>query len=66
MKAALLAVAFVLVVGTHAHASWAENANKEYPVFTGTDQALARAQAGPYERHWTRRLYRQHRRFERR
>ena len=47
MKAILLAAALALV-GTQAHASWAENANKQYPVYTGTDAALARAQAGRY------------------
>jgi len=47
MKAILLAAALTLV-GTQAHASWAENANKQYPVYTGTDAALARAQAGQY------------------
>jgi len=47
MKAILLAAVLTLV-GTQAHASWAENANKQYPVYTGTDAALARAQAGQY------------------
>ena len=42
MKVALFAAALTLVVGTQANASWAENANKEYPVFAGTDQALVR------------------------
>ena len=46
MKAILLAAALTLV-GTQAHASWAENANKQYPVYTGT-AALARAQGGRY------------------
>ena len=50
MKAILLAAALTLV-GTQAHASWAENANKQYPVYTGTDAALARAQAGRYYHH---------------
>jgi len=44
MKAALLAAALATLVGTQAQASWAENANKQYPVYTGTDAALARAQ----------------------
>ena len=47
MKAILLVAALTLV-GTQAHASWAENANKEYPVFTSTNAALARAQGGRY------------------
>ena len=47
MKAILLAAALTLV-GTQAHASWAESANMQYPVYTGTDRALARAQAGRY------------------
>ena len=47
MKAILLAAVLTLV-GTQAHASWAENANKQYPVYTGTDAALARAQGGRY------------------
>ena len=47
MKAILLVAALTLVA-TQAHASWAENANKQYPVYTGTDAALARAQAGQY------------------
>jgi hypothetical protein len=67
MKAILLAVALMLV-GTQAHASWAEGANKQYPVFTGTNAALARAQAGRYYggyyRHSVRRPY-VHRRYER-
>jgi hypothetical protein len=61
MKAALL-VAALMLVGTQAHASWAEGANKQYPVFTGTDAALARAQAGSYyHRHSVRRHYIHHR-----
>ena len=44
MKAILLAAALMLA-GTQAHASWAEGANKQYPVYTGTNAALARAQA---------------------
>jgi hypothetical protein len=69
MKAILLAAALMLV-GTQAHASWAEGANKQYPVFTGTNAALARAQAvsggyyGGYRRHYVRRPY-LHRRYER-
>ena len=47
MKAILLAAALVLVA-SQAQASWAENANKQYPVYTGTNAALARAQAGRY------------------
>jgi hypothetical protein len=47
MKAILLVAALTLVA-TQAHASWAENANKQYPVYTGTDAALARAQGGRY------------------
>ena len=65
MKAILLAAALMLV-GTQAHASWAEGANKQYPVFTGTNAALARAQAGRYYyRHSVRRPYDVHRRYER-
>jgi len=52
MKVTLVAAALMLA-GTQAHASWAENANKQYPVYTGTDAALARAQAGrTYGRHY--------------
>jgi len=47
MKAILL-VAALMLVATQAHASWAENANKQYPVYTGTNAALARAQGGRY------------------
>ena len=62
MKAVLLAAALMLV-GTQAHASWAENANKQYPVYTGTNAALARAQAGNYyyHRRFVRRHYIHHR-----
>lgn len=65
MKAILLTAALMLVA-TQAHASWAEGANKQYPVFTGTNAALARAQAvsGGYYRH-VRRHYYVHRRYER-
>ena len=70
MKAIPLAAALMLV-GTQAHASWAEGANKQYPVFTGTNAALARAQAVSgwyygrgYYRHSVRRPY-VHRRYER-
>ena len=71
MKAILLAAALTLV-GTQAHASWAENANKQYPVYTGTDAALARAQGGRYYgRHYHRHYHRHYvrpyvqRRYER-
>ena len=61
MKTALLAAALMLV-GTQAHASWAEGANKQYPVFTGTNASLARAQAGNYDhRRFVRRHYIHHR-----
>ena len=62
MKAVLLAAALMLV-GTQAQASWAENANKQYPVYTGTNAALARAQAGDYypHRRFVRRHYIHHR-----
>ena len=67
MKAALLAAALATLVGTQAQASWAENANKEYPVFTGTSASLARAQAGRNYRyrHSPRRPHYVHRRYER-
>ena len=67
MKAALLAAALVTLVGTQAQASWAENANKQYPVYTGTNQSLARAQAGKNYRYrnYVRRPYYVHRRYER-
>jgi len=66
MKAALLAAALATLVGTQAQASWAENANKQYPVYTGTSQSLARAQAGNYRhRHYVRRPYYGHRKYER-
>jgi hypothetical protein len=48
MKAILLVAALTLAA-TQAHASWAENANKQYPVYTGTNAALARAQGGRYD-----------------
>jgi len=65
MKATLLAAALVTLVGTQAQASWAENANKQYPVYTGTSQSLARAQAGRNYRQWNapRRPY-VHRKYE--
>jgi hypothetical protein len=68
MKAILLVAALTLVA-TQAHASWAENANKQYPVYTGTDAALARAQGGRYygryhHRHYVR-PYVQRRYYER-
>jgi len=75
MKAALLAAALMLVgtqalVGSQAQASWAENANKQYPVYTGTNAALARAQAGRhygryYHRPYVRRPYVERRYYER-
>jgi hypothetical protein len=64
MKTVLLA-ATLLLIGTQAQASWAENANKEYPVFTGTEQAVARAQATRNYRHAVRRPYYERRRYER-
>jgi hypothetical protein len=46
MKAALIATGLALLtLATPAYASWAENANSRYPVFTGTNASLARAQA---------------------
>jgi len=65
MKVALFAAALTLVVGPPGNASWAENANKEYPVFTGTDQALVRAQAKRYYRHSVRHSYYAPRKFYR-
>jgi hypothetical protein len=50
MKVLFLAGALMLV-GTQAHASWAENANLQYPVFTGSDRTLASAQSPRYFRH---------------
>jgi hypothetical protein len=67
MKAILLVAALTLVA-TQAHASWAENANKQYPVYTGTDAALARAQGGRhYGRYYHHRYVRPYvqRRYER-
>ena len=65
MKAILLATALMLV-GTQAQASWAEGANKQYPVYTGTNAALARAQGNWYPgRHYVRRHYWHHRYYER-
>jgi hypothetical protein len=47
MKAALFATGFALLsLASPAYASWAENANMRYPVYTGTDRALARAHYG--------------------
>jgi len=68
MKAVLLVAALTLFA-TQAHASWAENANKQYPVYTGTDAALARGQGGRYygryhHRHYVR-PYAQRRYYER-
>jgi hypothetical protein len=52
MKVALIAAGFALLtLGIPANASWAENANMAYPVYTGTNAALARAQAGRYGYH---------------
>jgi hypothetical protein len=70
MRAILAAAALVVLVGTQAQASWAENANKNYPVYTGTNAALARAQAGHagrYYRHSVRHAYHgyAYRRYER-
>jgi hypothetical protein len=48
MKAALLLGGLMLVLASPAEASWAENANKAYPVYTGTNAALARAQGTRY------------------
>ena len=46
MKAAVFATGLALLtLAGPAYASWAENANMRYPVYTGTDQALARANA---------------------
>jgi hypothetical protein len=47
MKVALIAAGLALLslASPSAYASWAENANKQYPVYTGTAQALARANA---------------------
>ena len=66
MKAALLAAALATLVGTQVQASWAENANKQYPVYTGTNASLARAQAGRYYRYrHAPRPYYVHRKYER-
>jgi hypothetical protein len=64
MKTALFAVAFAALLGSGpAQASWAENANKAYPVYTGTNASLARAQAstGYGHRHHRRMLRSIHR-----
>ena len=46
MKAAVFATGLALLtLAGPAYASWAENANMRYPVYTGTDQALGRARA---------------------
>jgi hypothetical protein len=47
MKAALFATGLALLAFANpAYASWAESPNMRYPVYTGTDRALARAQHG--------------------
>jgi hypothetical protein len=62
MKAAVIATGLALLtLATPAYASWAENANSRYPVFTGTNASLARAQARAhsgryYHRHSVRRV----------
>lgn len=50
MKAALLVGGLMLVLASPAQASWAENANKANPIYTGTNASLARAQ-GVRHRH---------------
>ena len=62
MKAVLLAAALMLTA-TQAHASWAEGANKQNPVFTGTNASLARAEAS--EHYHYRHFVRHHHRYER-
>ena len=66
MKAALLAAALATLVGTQAQASWAENANMQNPVYTGTARSLARAQAENHYRyrHYVRRPYYGHRKYQ--
>src|SRR5439155_3048964 len=70
MKALIFATGIALLaLANPAYASWAENANMRYPVYTGTDRALARAHQGldrstmgrpyrPYRYYPARRYYR--------
>ena len=60
MKSVIIAAGLALLtLAGPANASWAENANMRQPVYTGTDQSLARAQYGA--RHYSRRIHRSHR-----
>ena len=61
MKLTLIAAVLATLISSQAQASWAENANKNYPVFTGTNASLARAQGHRYYRHSVRRHYYAHR-----
>ena len=66
MKIALFAAGLALLsLASPAQASWAENANKAYPVFTGTNASLARAQYGTYPRYHVRRIHRHNRYYRR-
>ena len=67
MKAAVFATGLALLtLASPANASWAENANMRYPVYTGTDQALARARADARGyRHFPRRIHHRHKHYRR-
>jgi hypothetical protein len=59
MKVAVIAMGLALLsLASPAQASWAENANMAYPVFTGTNAALARANRGAYYAYAPRRVHR--------
>ncbi|MEA3025842.1 MAG: hypothetical protein QOF91_1127 [Alphaproteobacteria bacterium] len=66
MKAAVFATGLApLSLANPAYASWAENANMGYPVYTGTNAALARASYGArvysarrFHHGWRRHYYR--------
>ena len=60
MRATLIAVLAVGMLGTPASASWAERADMAYPVYTGTNQALARANRGLGHYRYYGRHYRHH------
>ena len=58
MKTAVYATGLALLtLASPAYASWAENANKQNPVFTGTSASLAKARHGEYYGYQPRRFH---------
>ena len=68
MKAAAFATGLALLtLAGPACASWAENANMRNPVYTGTDRALAQAQADARRYgYYPRRIHRWHKHYRHR